>query len=75
MEMTKWFDTNYHYLVPELKPDTQFSLGAEWLFDEVAEAQTAGLTGTNSNCCCRQGAAGRDGSICGCFRLVANAPV
>jgi 5-methyltetrahydropteroyltriglutamate--homocysteine methyltransferase len=41
MEMTKWFDTNYHYLVPELKPDTQFSLGAEWLFDEVAEAQTA----------------------------------
>jgi len=43
MEMTKWFDTNYHYLVPELKPDTQFSPGAEWLFDEVAEAQTAGF--------------------------------
>lgn len=43
MEMTKWFDTNYHYLVPELKADTQFSLGAEWLFDEVAEAQTAGF--------------------------------
>lgn len=43
MEMTKWFDTNYHYLVPELRPDTQFSLGAEWLFDEVAEAQTAGF--------------------------------
>jgi len=43
MEMTKWFDTNYHYLVPELKPDTPFSLGAEWLFDEVAEAQTAGF--------------------------------
>lgn len=43
MEMTKWFDTNYHYLVPELKPETQFSLGAEWLFDEVAEAQTAGF--------------------------------
>ena len=43
MEMTKWFDTNYHYLVPELKPDTQFSLGAEWLFDEVAEAHTAGF--------------------------------
>jgi len=43
MEMTKWFDTNYHYLVPELKPDTQFSLGAEWLFDEVADAQTAGF--------------------------------
>lgn len=43
MEMTKWFDTNYHYLVPELKRDMQFSLGAEWLFDEVAEAQTAGF--------------------------------
>ena len=43
MEMTKWFDTNYHYLVPELKPDTAFSLAADWLFDEVAEAQTAGF--------------------------------
>ncbi|MFN3749951.1 MAG: 5-methyltetrahydropteroyltriglutamate--homocysteine S-methyltransferase [Thiobacillus sp.] len=43
MEMTKWFDTNYHYLVPELKPDTQFSPGTAWLFDEVAEAQTAGF--------------------------------
>ena len=43
MEMTKWFDTNYHYLVPELKADTNFSLGVEWLFDEVAEAQTAGF--------------------------------
>ncbi|MEW6591757.1 MAG: 5-methyltetrahydropteroyltriglutamate--homocysteine S-methyltransferase, partial [Pseudomonadota bacterium] len=43
MEMTKWFDTNYHYLVPELKPDTQFSPGTAWLFDEVAEAQMAGF--------------------------------
>ena len=43
MEMTKWFDTNYHYLVPELKPDTAFTLGTEWLFDEVSEAQTAGF--------------------------------
>ena len=43
MEMTKWFDTNYHFLVPELKPDTQFSLSTEWLFEEVAEAQTAGF--------------------------------
>ena len=43
MEMTKWFDTNYHYLVPELKRDTQFSLSAELLCDEVAEAQTAGF--------------------------------
>ncbi len=43
LEMTKWFDTNYHYLVPELLPDTHFSLGSEWLFDEVAEAQSAGF--------------------------------
>jgi 5-methyltetrahydropteroyltriglutamate--homocysteine methyltransferase len=26
LEMTKWFDTNYHYLVPELGPDTTFTL-------------------------------------------------
>ena len=43
MEMTKWFDTNYHYLVPEFNPDTQFSLDKNWLFDEVGEAQTAGF--------------------------------
>ena len=43
MEMTKWFDTNYHYLVPELTPDTHFHLGASGLFDEVTEAQTAGF--------------------------------
>ncbi len=43
MEMTKWFDTNYHYLVPELTPDTHFHLGATKLFDEVIEAQTAGF--------------------------------
>ena len=42
MEMTKWFDTNYHYLVPELTPDLHVGPGAEWLFDEVREAQTAG---------------------------------
>ncbi|MCA1926753.1 MAG: 5-methyltetrahydropteroyltriglutamate--homocysteine S-methyltransferase, partial [Thiobacillus sp.] len=44
MEMTKWFDTNYHYLVPEFRPDTPFSLDDGWLFDEVAEAQTAGFS-------------------------------
>jgi 5-methyltetrahydropteroyltriglutamate--homocysteine methyltransferase len=38
LEMTKWFDTNYHYLVPELGPDTSFERGTEWLFDEVREA-------------------------------------
>ena len=42
LEMTKWFDTNYHYLVPELSPLTRFSLACERLFDEVAEAQALG---------------------------------
>src|SRR6476619_3631110 len=38
MEMTKWFDTNDHYLVPELAPDTRFSLSSSKPFDEHAEA-------------------------------------
>src|SRR3954453_9559910 len=38
MEMTKWFDTNYHYLLPELAPDTRFSLSSSKPFDEHAEA-------------------------------------
>jgi 5-methyltetrahydropteroyltriglutamate--homocysteine methyltransferase len=38
LEMTKWFDTNYHYLVPELGPDTEFSLSSSKPFDEHAEA-------------------------------------
>ena len=41
-EMTKWFDTNYHYLVPEFAADQQFSLNWTQLFDEVAEAQALG---------------------------------
>ncbi|WP_100521984.1 5-methyltetrahydropteroyltriglutamate--homocysteine S-methyltransferase [Mycobacteroides abscessus] len=39
MEMTKWFDTNYHYLVPEIGPDTQFTLNPAKLFGELKEAQ------------------------------------
>ncbi|KAB8065889.1 5-methyltetrahydropteroyltriglutamate--homocysteine S-methyltransferase [Janthinobacterium violaceinigrum] len=42
LEMTKWFDTNYHYLVPELSPQTRFSLAGERLLAEVAEAQALG---------------------------------
>ncbi len=38
MEMTKWFDTNYHYIVPELAPGTSFSLSSTKPFDEHAEA-------------------------------------
>ncbi|MCV6639190.1 5-methyltetrahydropteroyltriglutamate--homocysteine S-methyltransferase [Candidatus Albibeggiatoa sp. nov. NOAA] len=41
-EMTKWFDTNYHYIVPEFYPDQGFSLSSTKLFDEVTEAQQAG---------------------------------
>lgn len=42
MEMTKWFDTNYHYLVPELGPDTRFEAGGDGLFAQVAQAQSLG---------------------------------
>jgi 5-methyltetrahydropteroyltriglutamate--homocysteine methyltransferase len=38
MEMTKWFNTNYHYIVPELGPDSRFSLSGTKPFDEHAEA-------------------------------------
>ncbi len=41
-EMTKWFDTNYHYLVPELTVDQAFALSSQRLFDEVREAQALG---------------------------------
>lgn len=44
MEMTKWFDTNYHYLVPEWTVDTSFDGGVDWLFEELAEAQAQGHT-------------------------------
>ncbi|HWV24787.1 MAG TPA: 5-methyltetrahydropteroyltriglutamate--homocysteine S-methyltransferase, partial [Thermomicrobiales bacterium] len=42
MEMTKWFDTNYHYIVPELHPDTTFKLASTKPFDALAEAKDAG---------------------------------
>ncbi|WP_339487600.1 5-methyltetrahydropteroyltriglutamate--homocysteine S-methyltransferase [Pseudomonas sp. EL_65y_Pfl2_R95] len=41
-EMTKWFDTNYHYLVPEFSVDQRFQLNWEQLFEEVAEAHALG---------------------------------
>jgi 5-methyltetrahydropteroyltriglutamate--homocysteine methyltransferase len=43
MEMTKWFDTNYHYLVPELGPETEPGIGAGRLFDEIEEARALGV--------------------------------
>ncbi|VWD42919.1 5-methyltetrahydropteroyltriglutamate--homocysteine methyltransferase [Burkholderia lata] len=42
-EMTKWFDTNYHYIVPEFHADTNFSLDPSRLLQELAEAQAQGV--------------------------------
>ncbi|MCD0501621.1 5-methyltetrahydropteroyltriglutamate--homocysteine S-methyltransferase [Bordetella petrii] len=41
-EMTKWFDTNYHYIVPELVPGQTFRIAREYLFEQVKEAQALG---------------------------------
>ena len=43
-EMTKWFDTNYHYIVPEFNAATAFALDASRLLTQVAEARRLGLT-------------------------------
>jgi 5-methyltetrahydropteroyltriglutamate--homocysteine methyltransferase len=43
MEMTKWFDTNYHYIVPELGPGTRFALSSRKPFDELSEATELGV--------------------------------
>jgi 5-methyltetrahydropteroyltriglutamate--homocysteine methyltransferase len=43
MEMTKWFDTNYHYIVPEFTKDQEFSLFSEKIIDEYIEAKEAGF--------------------------------
>jgi 5-methyltetrahydropteroyltriglutamate--homocysteine methyltransferase len=42
-EMTKWFDTNYHYIVPEVTRDTRFTLHAERLLSQLAEAKHLGV--------------------------------
>lgn len=42
-EMTKWFDTNYHYIVPEFTADTQFALDASRLLEQLAEAKALGV--------------------------------
>ena len=43
-EMTKWFDTNYHYIVPELAADMDFHLVSTQLLDQVKEAKATGFT-------------------------------
>jgi len=42
-EMTKWFNTNYHYIVPEFDVTTEFSLNAEHLLGQVHEARALGI--------------------------------
>ncbi len=43
LEMTKWFDTNYHYLVPEIEPATKFSLNPDKVLSELKEALRQGI--------------------------------
>jgi len=42
-EMTKWFDTNYHYIVPEFGAGTEFTLDASRLLEQLAEAKAQGV--------------------------------
>jgi 5-methyltetrahydropteroyltriglutamate--homocysteine methyltransferase len=42
-EMTKWFDTNYHYIVPEFSAATEFSLNAAPLLEQLAQARQHGI--------------------------------
>jgi 5-methyltetrahydropteroyltriglutamate--homocysteine methyltransferase len=43
MEMTKWFDTNYHYIVPEFGPEQRFQLASTKPIDEFLEAKALGI--------------------------------
>jgi len=42
-EMTKWFDTNYHYIVPEFTAATEFKLDTSRLLEQLAEAKAQGV--------------------------------
>ncbi|ABV68245.1 5-methyltetrahydropteroyltriglutamate--homocysteine methyltransferase [Aliarcobacter butzleri RM4018] len=43
MEMTKWFNTNYHYIVPEISKDTKFTLNSKKVIEEYKEALELGV--------------------------------
>lgn len=43
MEMTKWFNTNYHYIVPELSREDKYKLNASKIIDEYKEAKALGI--------------------------------
>ncbi|MHC5352957.1 5-methyltetrahydropteroyltriglutamate--homocysteine S-methyltransferase [Myroides sp. LJL115] len=47
MEMTKWFDTNYHYIVPEFTKDQSFKLSWNKIFEEFDNAKKSGI---NAKC-------------------------
>ncbi len=44
MEMTKWYDTNYHYIVPEFEEGMEFKLSSTKIFDQFEEAKALGIT-------------------------------
>src|SRR5213595_3260246 len=46
MEMTKWFDTNYHYIVPELERGQSFRLASQKPVSEFREAKALGIDAT-----------------------------
>ena len=43
MEMTKWFNTNYHYIVPELSPNDEYKLNSSKIINEYKEAKELGI--------------------------------
>lgn len=43
LAMKKWFNTNYHYIVPEIEEDTKIKLNSDKPFDEYIEARNAGI--------------------------------
>ncbi len=49
MEMTKWFNTNYHYIVPELSRDVKFNLNSSKIVAEYKEAKAAGVLNAKIN--------------------------
>jgi len=43
MEMTKWFDTNYHYIVAEFKKNQEFKISSDKIFNDFSEAKALGI--------------------------------
>ena len=71
MEMTKWFDTNYHYIVPELGPDTTFSLSSSQAVRRARRGhggarrrhRARDLSGRSRSCCLAKPADGVPGRL------------